>query len=119
MKDNTTAMKTTLKTILPGLGCLLLTTAFAAPVVATDSVKVRYEDLNLTTPAGSATLLRRITQAAKVVCPEYPAGDVRRIKIFRPCYREAVANAVANVHQPSLTALYARADEAALSMPSH
>jgi UrcA family protein len=117
MKDDWTLMKTTTKMMLAGFAGLLLTTTLAAPATATDSVRVRYDDLNLATPAGNAVLLRRIKQAATVVCPEFPAGDVRRIRIFRPCYQEAVANAVANVHQPSLTALYVRAGDAPFSMP--
>ncbi len=111
-------MKTMTKTILAGLGYLVLTAAFAAPAAATDAVKVRYDDLNLATPTGNAVLLGRIKQAANVVCPEYPAGDVRRIRIYRPCFKEAVANAVANVHQPSLTAQHVRAGGTApFSMP--
>jgi UrcA family protein len=118
MMEHRTQMKTTMKkTMLAGFGALLLATGFAAPAGAADSVKVRYEDLNLATPAGNAVLLRRIKQAATVVCPEYRAGDVRRIRIFRPCYQEAVAHAVANVRQPSLTALLARTGDAPFSMP--
>ena len=96
-------MKTLAKVIL------VLATACAADAYAADSVVVRYDDLNLATPTGTAALYRRIAHAAKVVCPEYPAGDVRNIKISRPCHQEAVAHAVASIHLPSLTALYIRA----------
>jgi UrcA family protein len=80
------------KTIQTSLAGLILATAVALPAEAADSVVVRYDDLNLATPTGTALLYRRIEQAAKVVCPEYPAGDVRRIRIWRPCYQEAVAH---------------------------
>jgi UrcA family protein len=96
------------KSIQAGLAVLLLATAVGVPAHATDAVVVHYDDLNLATPAGNAILYRRIAQAAKVVCPEYPAGDVRRIRISRPCFQEAVANAVASIHHPSLTASYIR-----------
>jgi UrcA family protein len=87
---------------------LALVTACAAQANAADAVVVRYDDLNLATATGTAVLYRRIEQAAKVVCPEYPAGDVRNIRISRPCYQEAVAHAVASIHLPLLTALYIR-----------
>jgi UrcA family protein len=108
-------MNTFSKTIQAGLAGLMLATAVAAPAQATDAVVVHYDDLNLATPSGNAILYRRIAQAAKVVCPEYPAGDVRRIRIWRPCYQEAVANAVASIHQPSLTAFYIRSNDGPLS----
>lgn len=102
-------MNTLSKTIQAGLAGLVLATAVAVPSHAAEAVVVHYDDLNLATPAANAILYRRIAQAAKVVCPEYAAGDVRRIRISRPCYQEAVAHAVASIHQPSLTALYIRA----------
>jgi len=89
----------TLATVILGLA-----TACAAQAYAADAIVVHYDDLNVATPAGAAVLYKRITQAAKVVCPEYPAGDVRNIKISRPCNQEAVARAVASVHLPMLTA---------------
>jgi UrcA family protein len=111
-------MNTLSKTIQAGLAGLILATAVAAPTDAADAVVVRYDDLNLATPAGNAILYRRIAQAAKVVCPEYPAGDVRHIRIWRPCYQEAVAHAVANIHQPSLTAFYIRSNDGPFSSPA-
>ncbi|HEU4627520.1 MAG TPA: UrcA family protein [Steroidobacteraceae bacterium] len=112
-------MNTLSKSIQAGLAALMLATAVAVPAHATDAVVVRYDDLNLATPAGNAVLYRRIEQAAKVVCPEYPAGDVRRIRISRPCYQEAVAHAVASIHKPSLTAFYIRSNDGPFSMPAH
>jgi UrcA family protein len=104
-------MNTLSKTIRAGLAGLILATAVAVPTHAADQIVVHYDDLNLATPAGNAKLYRRIAQAAKVVCPEYPSGDVRRIRIWRPCYQEAVAHAVASIHQPSLTAFYIRSND--------
>ena len=104
-------MNTISKTIQAGLAGILLATACAVPVQAADAIVVRYDDLNLATPTGTAILYRRIAHAAQVVCPEYPVGDVRRIRIWRPCYQEAVAHAVANIHMPSLTAFYIRSHD--------
>ncbi|HVY83150.1 MAG TPA: UrcA family protein [Steroidobacteraceae bacterium] len=112
-------MNTLSKSIQVGVAGLLLATAVAVPAHATDAVMVRYDDVNLATPAGNAILYRRIEQAAKIVCPDYPAGDVRRIRISRPCYQEAVAHAVASIHKPSLTAFYIRSNDGPLSTPGH
>jgi UrcA family protein len=103
------------KTIQTGLAGVILAAALAVPAQAAEAVVVRYDDLNLATPTGTALLYRRIAHAAKVVCPEYPAGDVRRIRIWRPCYQEAVAHAVANIHLPSLTAFYVRSHDEPVS----
>jgi UrcA family protein len=110
-------MNTLSKMIHAGLAGLILAAGVTLPAAAADTVVVRYDDLNLATPMGTAVLYRRIEQAAKVVCPEYPAGDVRRIRIWRPCYQEAVARAVANIHMPSLTAFYIRSHDEPLSPP--
>jgi UrcA family protein len=107
-------MNTLSKMIQAGLAGLTLAAAVVLPAEAGDAVVVRYDDLNLATATGTALLYRRIEQAAKVVCPEYPAGDVRRIRIWRPCYQEAVARAVANIHMPSLTAFYIRSHDETL-----
>jgi UrcA family protein len=110
-------MNTISKTIQAGVAGLLLATAVAVPTHAADAVVVRYNDLNLATPTGNALLYRRITQAAKTVCPEYRTGDVRRIRFWRPCYQEAVANAIASIHKPSLTAFYIRTNDGPFSSP--
>ena len=91
-------MKTLAKVILA------LALACAAQAHAADAIVVHYDDLNVATPGGVAVLYKRIAHAAKVVCPEFPVGDVRNIKISRPCYQEAVARAVASVNLPMLTA---------------
>jgi UrcA family protein len=51
---------------LPALAALALGTAAAA--AASNSVEVRYDDLDLSTAKGQKTLDRRIDQAARSVC---------------------------------------------------
>ena len=49
------------------LAAALAATAFAVPAAA-DTVAVKYSDLDLSTPAGQASLERRINNAAKSIC---------------------------------------------------
>jgi UrcA family protein len=98
---------------LASLGCL----AGTAQVLAADqivhghglpssaeSVTVSYADLDLSKMAGARTLYRRIASAARGVCGE----DGRRIEEqiqWRSCYQGAIADAVAAVNSPLLTAV--------------
>ena len=66
---------------------------------------VSFRDLNLSTPAGAATLYRRIKSAAESVCG-YEETDFRAQISWRACVRRAVDDAVAKVNSPQLTALH-------------
>jgi UrcA family protein len=69
----------------------------AAPAGDTMSVTVRYDDLNIATPAGLARLRSRITRAANGVCGIAQAQDLRAIAYSRKCRRDALAAANAKV----------------------
>lgn len=73
------------------------------------TVKVTYDDLDTATPGGAATLLDRITAAARLVCGERSGflmnGD--RAKEFAVCRDRAVANAVEVVGVPDLAKIAA------------
>jgi UrcA family protein len=69
------------------------------------SVTVNYADLDLTKPAGAKTLYDRLKRAARNVCHPYDSNQMR--KRWRECYDQAIANAVADVDRPMLTALHA------------
>jgi UrcA family protein len=71
------------------------------------SMKVRFADLNLGTQAGIETLYKRISQAARIVCyDDTPTGDPRYFYHRRKCEQTAVANAVRDVNNRNLTAMY-------------
>jgi UrcA family protein len=79
-----------------------------APVLAAESserhVTVKYEDLNLNTPEGAATLLARIRGAARQVCGQQSARlDLQHA--WQVCYDNSVNAAVATVDNPQLSAL--------------
>jgi UrcA family protein len=70
-------------------------------------VQVPYGDLNLQNQAGAATMLNRVSFAAKRVCGGTP--DLREIKVyalFKTCVRQAKADAVRNLNMPLVTALH-------------
>ncbi len=80
---------------------------FASSPSSSESITVNYAELDLTQPAGAQILYRRIQQAAFEICGGGfigPFGDIRTKA--SPCYKNAVANAVAQVNSPRLSALH-------------
>jgi UrcA family protein len=98
-------------------GCLLagtLSVAQAASPEATDAgvptLVVSYGDLNLSTTEGNATLLQRITTAARRVCPLEDSRNLARAAYSNSCRAEAVARAVHDINSPQLAALAVRSN---------
>ena len=84
------------------LGVLAATQAFSAEPA---SITVKYGDLDLSTPSGAHTLYSRISGAARTVCG-YSGTDFIDQAIWKGCYRGAIADAVAKVNSPLLTAVH-------------
>ena len=82
--------------------------AYAAPLdPKPSSMKVRFADLNLGTQAGVETLYKRIQSAARIVCyDDTPTSEPRYFYHRRKCEQIAVANAVRDVNNRNLTAMY-------------
>src|ERR1700730_12142185 len=81
---------------------------FPAPVSdAVASVTVRFDDLNLDSPAGADTLYRRISSAARAVCRDENTRDLTMLAAFEHCRAAAVAQAVRAVNNPHLALLHA------------
>jgi UrcA family protein len=93
------------------LVCLAAVSAFglSAAQAGTDthSLTVRYRDVNLSSIAGANALYGRIQGAARFVCGEegHSLADTRS---WQTCYRGAVADAVARINNPMLTAVHQR-----------
>jgi len=87
--------------------------AFAVtPTVATSSVSVRYDDLNLSSAAGVNSLYHRISSAARDVCPGVYSRDLYVAAAAHRCEADAVAKAVSEVNNPHLAMLHtARASQ--------
>jgi UrcA family protein len=81
------------------LACVLVVSnAFADEQVRTETV--RFQDLNVNTPAGVAALFRRIHLAAERVCSP-PAGWPEKIRAAA-CARDAEAKAIEKLNLPLL-----------------
>jgi UrcA family protein len=102
---NGTAVTTLLPVCLTLAAATLLLGPGTAAAAAAEapSVTIRFADLNLSTSAGAQTLYHRISGAARMVCgPEGRNLDEQREA--RGCYEQAVRRAVAQVHNPLLSA---------------
>jgi UrcA family protein len=68
---------------------------------------VRYSDLNLNRQQDVARLYARITLAADKLCgPRSLIGSYSKRADYTSCYTDTVAQAVASVDQPSLSAYF-------------
>lgn len=111
---------------LSALAALAVAAAVVVPTVTqaaeTDSVRVSYADLNLTSDFGQGKLQRRIAFAAQVVCGPADHRDVPFIQKVTECRRGTIADA-----QPAYLAAVASArhgtveilDGAALIITAH
>jgi UrcA family protein len=77
----------------------------AVPIETTQQVTVKFADLDLSTPEGAQALYGRIKRAARMVC-DLDDTEPELIALYRECYDDAVANAVAQANRPMLTSLY-------------
>ena len=93
--------------VLPAL--FMTESAFAAAEEAPPSVTVRYDDLNLNSTEGVASLYQRVENAATEVCrsAEGPQS-VSRIfwRAWNECFYHSIAKAVKAVHNDKLSAYH-------------
>jgi UrcA family protein len=80
--------------------------AAADPSSKTPTLKVFYGDLNLERPEGAAVLYRRLRAAADTVCSPVDSTQPDWLQRFEDCMRKSIADAVAKVDNPVLTAYY-------------
>jgi UrcA family protein len=79
----------------------------STPANDVPSVVVSYNDLDLSSADGVRTLYRRISFAARQVCPADDSMQPERIAMAYNCRQAAIARAVSAVHSPQLAALSA------------
>ena len=70
----------------------------------TQSVKLRYHTAQLATSRGAEALYARIDRAARDVCDD--TGEFALSASFAACERSAIADAVAQIDNNRLTAVY-------------
>jgi UrcA family protein len=85
-----------------------LCAAFAAGANAGDvtPVHVKYADLDMNDAAGAKVLYQRIHKAADLVCAVPDENQLAFRALKRNCMEKTIAEAVAGVNAPTLTALY-------------
>ena len=87
----------------------MATQARAADRVVIETGVVRMSDLNLATEQGARVLVRRVTAKASDLCTPIPSPLARgAYESWRECVAKAVARSIASVHEPLVTAEYAR-----------
>ena len=89
---------------LAGLGVAATAGASTAQIDA-PSVVVRYRSDALATDNGTRVLYRQLAQAAEQVCPISSTRIVSELVLT--CQQEALAGAVAKIHNQRLAALHA------------
>jgi len=94
------------KFLLP-LAALALSGTAAAGTPITESVVVRYGDLNLNTQPGVVSLHRRIRHAAESVCHDLDSRIQGLRHAYQGCVKEAVTNGVSAVGNVNLTNFHA------------
>jgi len=105
-------MKSTIRTKLFTAICCILGAYFGMLTVPADadglsppSKIVKFDDLNIATPAGAKALYHRIQTAAVEVCPTQMSYSLRMEQAQRACVDHAIDNAVKKVNSPALTEL--------------
>jgi UrcA family protein len=94
----------------------LFTYGASAEQISVRSLTVSFADLDLSRAAGAQALYKRIKFAARRVCgSQGNYASLAAQSAWRKCYDTAVANAVAEVDRPSLTALYKQKSDRAAS----
>jgi UrcA family protein len=106
------AMRRRAKVALLVLGSLAGTMAAgvasaANPPSDVPSVVVKYDAASLATDRGVNDLYRRITSAARKVCPDASFRDLGAQRQAQECRNQAVARAVSQIDNSQLAALYA------------
>jgi UrcA family protein len=94
--------------MLAGAFALLgISQTFAAPVSEDPpSYHVRFDDLNLESPAGRRSLYSRVDGAAGIVCRSLEGNGLALQVRHKRCLNEAVARAVLQINNPRVTEYY-------------
>jgi UrcA family protein len=100
-----TIMKITTHLML--IGILVGANAFAGqPDDQVQKETVKFQELNVDTPAGVTALYQRIHSAARRVCNVGEDRNLGMQQQAKTCASEAEAGAIARVNSPALTAYY-------------
>jgi UrcA family protein len=104
----------TSRLLLVAAGAAAVALLCAAPARAgtedplTQQIKVRFGDLNPSSPKDAKRLYLRIRNAAETVCGDYDLLDLYDMQNAHKCQDEAIGQAVEQINRPLLTAVYDR-----------
>ncbi len=79
----------------------------ASPDSDVPAIVLKYSEQSLTTDEGVHTLYRRITNAAKQVCPDASKASLSRMRPTEECRNQAIARAIRQIDNSRLAALHA------------
>jgi len=88
---------------LLSVAALAISGIAAAGSPDSQSVVVRYGDLNLNSQAGVKSLHKRIRNAAESVCSELSSSVLSLRRTYEQCIDQAVADGVSAVANPNLS----------------
>ena len=88
-------------------GVIAAGAANANPDSDAPSVVVKYSEQSLASDAGVRDLYRRITAAARQVCPTASILDLSGLRMVEVCRDQAVARAIHKIDNSRLAALHA------------
>jgi UrcA family protein len=93
--------------------------AAAQPWAETRSVRVAYDDLDMSSPAGAKTLLLRMKAATVKVCGRAPWNMlIKETMRHKACVDGAMSRAVMEANIPQVTALFAGSFAGGLVAPT-
>jgi UrcA family protein len=72
------------------------------------SKKVYFTPAELLGNAGIGHVHQRLASAAREVCRDYESRELARQRVFRQCVAASLARALAEIHDPGLTAYHER-----------
>jgi UrcA family protein len=82
------------------------TNSYAADHSDYAKITVKFGDLNVSTREGAIALYGRIRAAARSVCPPLDDRALSAKAVTEACVSKAVKNAVTDINQPALFAVY-------------
>jgi UrcA family protein len=93
-------------TIFAALTCSIATVSFASDGTEPLQAKVKYGDLNVSSPSGAGTLYNRIRAAAENVCHPFNNRDFASQKLLSACVHKAMSDTVNEINEPALFTIY-------------
>jgi len=112
--NHSTLSRTFVAAALFAIGSLAAIPASARSVVDPQRV-VKFQDLDLSTFTGTASLYARLQAASRSVCEPLASRELSRIKQYNDCYEKALDSAVREVRSLSLSTLHGDSQLAARS----